>query len=67
MAKKKVAAKKRNPQDTTLRNARAARRREAKLRADMERDLQLLEARVQEQENRLALLDARLTKVEQPN
>jgi hypothetical protein len=59
--------KKRNPQDATLRNVRAAHRRDRQLQEHLERDLRLLEARVQELENRLALLDARVQKLEQPS
>jgi hypothetical protein len=59
--------KKRNPQDATLRNVRAAHRRDRQLQEHLERDLRLLEARVQGLENWLALVSARVAKLEQPS
>ena len=79
MAKKKKAAtaakratktatviKMRNPQDSTLRNVRAARARGETLRKELELALSLMETRIKALEDRSATLDARITKVEQP-
>src|SRR5678816_3296622 len=72
MAKKKAAKrvakviKMRNPQDSTLRNVRAARARAEGIRKEVALALSLLETRIKALEDRSATLDARITKVEQP-